>query len=450
MPRLVWGALFVLPLLFRIFAAYAIPVWPDEAYYWTWSRQLELHYFDHPPGVAWLLSFTANWPHPWSVRAPALVAALLTVLAASASAPKARLEVLLLYLGAPMFALGGIVATPDVFLVASLALGQAFLRRAEQPRFAHLAVWTFGAAALVKVAGGIVAVGLLVGALRHPCTRRQLRTAGPSLLLVICLVAIWAGFEFSAGRAFTYQWTRVHEAEGTLLGPLLVVVALGLCCGPVGAWAVFHTLWMRRTPEAYGVGALLLVCAYTAAMGSGEWHWVYPAFPLAAPMAATAISRRAAWWCGGIGALLFLYAATGPWGTWSRDPLRRGEGWKQVASEVEGLARAHEAKLLVVRRYQVASALRFHLRERWRVVELGRDRRSQYDLWPRAAIPLGQRVVAVSLGPLGGEVGRSGCAFERSGEIRQVETPRGGVVIAPMVATATCPALRPARDGVAD
>lgn len=27
----------------------------DEAYYWYWSKNLQLAYFDHPPAVAWLI-----------------------------------------------------------------------------------------------------------------------------------------------------------------------------------------------------------------------------------------------------------------------------------------------------------------------------------------------------------------------------------------------------------
>src|SRR5438067_2408447 len=29
---------------------------PDEAVYWTWSRHLDLSYFDHPPMIAYLIA----------------------------------------------------------------------------------------------------------------------------------------------------------------------------------------------------------------------------------------------------------------------------------------------------------------------------------------------------------------------------------------------------------
>ena len=57
----------VLILLFLLtikvlFVMYANPL-PDEAYYWLWSKNIALSYFDHPPLIAWfqaLLSFFSN------------------------------------------------------------------------------------------------------------------------------------------------------------------------------------------------------------------------------------------------------------------------------------------------------------------------------------------------------------------------------------------------------
>ena len=48
--------LFLLLLILMIkafFTIYAKPL-PDEAYYWLWSKNLALSYFDHPPLAAWV------------------------------------------------------------------------------------------------------------------------------------------------------------------------------------------------------------------------------------------------------------------------------------------------------------------------------------------------------------------------------------------------------------
>src|SRR3954471_4211933 len=41
--------------LVRLVFAGIIPLFPDEAYYWEWSRHLAAGYFDHPGGIAWLI-----------------------------------------------------------------------------------------------------------------------------------------------------------------------------------------------------------------------------------------------------------------------------------------------------------------------------------------------------------------------------------------------------------
>ena len=40
-------------LIKLIFIMYSHPL-PDEAYYWLWSHQVALSYFDHPPLAAWV------------------------------------------------------------------------------------------------------------------------------------------------------------------------------------------------------------------------------------------------------------------------------------------------------------------------------------------------------------------------------------------------------------
>jgi len=41
--------------IIRLVFAALIPIFPDEAYYWDWSRHLAAGYFDHPPMIALLI-----------------------------------------------------------------------------------------------------------------------------------------------------------------------------------------------------------------------------------------------------------------------------------------------------------------------------------------------------------------------------------------------------------
>ena len=39
----------------RALMAAMVPLTADEAYYWLWSKHLDLGYMDHPPAIAWLI-----------------------------------------------------------------------------------------------------------------------------------------------------------------------------------------------------------------------------------------------------------------------------------------------------------------------------------------------------------------------------------------------------------
>jgi 4-amino-4-deoxy-L-arabinose transferase-like glycosyltransferase len=43
--------------LVRLVLAGLIPLFPDETYYWEWSRRPAPSYYDHPPGIAAVIAF---------------------------------------------------------------------------------------------------------------------------------------------------------------------------------------------------------------------------------------------------------------------------------------------------------------------------------------------------------------------------------------------------------
>ncbi len=57
-PTIVLSVAFAFLLLLKLVFAVITEVAADEAYYWTWSQQLALSYYDHPPLNAWLLALT--------------------------------------------------------------------------------------------------------------------------------------------------------------------------------------------------------------------------------------------------------------------------------------------------------------------------------------------------------------------------------------------------------
>ena len=126
----------------RLFFAALIPLLPDEAYYWEWSRRLAPGYFDHPYGVALiirigesLLSPLGLFATPFSVRFGPVLAGWVAGLATVATADRvggstAAMRAALIMSVLPLAAAGLVLATPDSPLLAATAVAMYCLVRA--------------------------------------------------------------------------------------------------------------------------------------------------------------------------------------------------------------------------------------------------------------------------------------------------------------------------------
>lgn len=136
--RWLWLA-FGLITLWRLAAAWLLPVTQDEAYYIDWASRLDWGYFDHPPGVALLA--LGSWLAPTSAlagRLGNLLAATLTLALlirfyrACGLDPKQQFLALVVTAATFGGLVSGVLATPDTPLalawVLALTEGLAALR----------------------------------------------------------------------------------------------------------------------------------------------------------------------------------------------------------------------------------------------------------------------------------------------------------------------------------
>lgn len=107
-------------LLVKLFLAAVIPLAADENYYWVWSQNLQLSYFDHPAFIAWLLKLGEPLSIFGSaVRWPGVILGHLTVLVwiqtLKAWCDEERVFIwVLLALFSPLVGFGSLVMTPDL------------------------------------------------------------------------------------------------------------------------------------------------------------------------------------------------------------------------------------------------------------------------------------------------------------------------------------------------
>jgi hypothetical protein len=367
----------------------------DEAYYWVWSRDLALGYFDHPPLIAWLIrASTAVLGHSeLGVRALCVLLGVGAVALITASSRRAWISAMALA-SLPLFALGGLLATPDVPLLFGWALCLVGLVRGG--RWWLLAGLGAGLAILGKH------TGLLLVPLMLLARPRELRSPWPWLglgvagLLVLPHVAWLAShdwvtvlFQADHGLGIDGQPEPLPGLGGLLefLGGQVGLVSPLLFLCFAAYWAVgwmdrgiVRLWWLLSFP-------VFLFFALASLLAPSEANWAAPAYLGAAAGLAhmSARWRRVAWV--GIGfaavttAVLTTHALRPLW------PLPRDPTLSLVGGEVLGQAvQAWGVEPVYTTRYQEASWIRFYGGIHAEVLP-GSGRVSQFDFMPRHPDP---------------------------------------------------------------
>ena len=435
--RLRHGALAVVAVatLVRLAFAATLPLYPDEAYYWEWSRRLAAGYFDHPPGVAWSIALGTGFfsalgagLSPFGVRFIAVLCGLAASLAVVGTArriggERAGLYAALVICTMPLAATGLVLATPDAPLMAATGAGIYAVVRAVQSGVrsrASLAWWiaagiALGAAFTSKYTSILLPVGVVAAVLRAPGLRARLGEPGP---YAACLVATlvfapvllwnaqhdWQSFTFQIEHGLGVQRGSPVAREGELVGG-----QLGLAT-PILFVLMAVATWqgLRRTARAEE--ALLAVVAVvmwgffvvSAWRKPVEANWPAPAYvPAAALLAVTAATRWGGrgrrWTRWGIALAAALTTVVYAHALFDvlplaprRDPIARAFGYEAMAAAMDAARVRERARVpaatvwLGVDRYQDAAEAAFHLADHPDVFSLNlAGRANQYDFWPR-------------------------------------------------------------------
>jgi dolichol-phosphate mannosyltransferase len=239
---------------------------PEEAYYWNYSRHLDIGYLDHPPMVAWLIKLgTAIFgPSEFGVRIGAVACTVLTSiftyrLSRNLFGQASALGAVLLAQSLPFFFLSGMLMTPDSPLTAAWAACLYFLERAlaaEQPKAWRGVGVSVGLGLISKYSIGLLAPVTLLCLLRSPESRRWWRRPQPygAVLLALAIfspVIIWnAQHEWAS---FTFQTSR-RLAEAPRFALHRLIVSALILITPTGLLAVAAASW-RGTPPRSGEDA---------------------------------------------------------------------------------------------------------------------------------------------------------------------------------------------------
>ena len=310
----------------RLLTIFTTPLelYPDEAQYWLWSRELAWGYYSKPPMVAWIIAASTALggdSEPW-VRIGAVLAHAAAPLALHAAGSR-------LYDGwtgfwaAALYSLmpgvqlsAGVISTDAPMLVfLSLALwAYAVLLTAEPARNRLPAAVGLGAAlglaVLSKYAGLYLLAGLLAHAVASADARRRwdvprLAAAVAAAAVVVAPNLLWNathGFATVEHTADNAQWNvgaRFNPGEvlqflgGQLgvFGPVPFLVLIG------GAALLLMRPAMRRTLPPADTALLclalppLVIVAFQAFVSRANANWAVAAYPAGAILTAAWLVR---------------------------------------------------------------------------------------------------------------------------------------------------------------
>ena len=389
--------LLAMVLVARLVVAATTGIVEDEAYYWTWSTRLAAGYYDHPPGIAWLIAPFAELFGRTSlgVRAGPVLAGTLAVVTLL---PFVRDRWLLVAIvGAmPLYTLGGVLATPDAPMLAAWMLGLAGALRGNW----LVAGLGAGLAGLSKYTGWglwpLLALGVLAGPGTVPDRVRALRALLPGLVVTLIVLAPnllwnaqhdWISVKFQLGHGLGGEGATSKAAPGLLgavefLGAQVGLVSPVLFAAFVAFWcvgwrgdALDRLAWWTSLP-------VLVFFTLAATLARGEPNWAAPAWIGAAVGVARAGGRvhRAGWVGVGLAAALSALVVTHlyrPLVALPNDPTARLGVGAVLAESVE----AWGIEPVYTERYQEAALIRYY--EGLDAYALpGVARMDQFDLWP--------------------------------------------------------------------
>ncbi len=393
----------------RLVLAATTGIVEDEAYYWTWARQLAWGYYDHPPAIAAVIaaSDAVFGATALGVRGAAVILGSMLPLLLAPWAKDRRLLLLLLG-GMPLYTLGGVLATPDVPLLFGWTLALAGACRGAW----GLAGLGAGLAGLAKYSGwGIWPLFVLaelheVWLARRAGHRHEFPFVGmlAGMLLTGMVIApnlVWNAQHDWISIRFQFDHGLVQkEAPGlwgaaTFAGAQLLLVTPVLFGAMVAGWVSAFGKGAGRI-ERLGMWTSMPVFLFFTWAGSraqGEPNWAAPAWIGASLLLSRSSGRifRGAWLGGAFAAILSLAVVVHlyvPLVDLDRDPTARLGVGRDLADSVAAWGSTKvdgsgENRIgpVYTNRYQEAALLRYY-----RGIEAyalpGVDRADQFDLWP--------------------------------------------------------------------
>jgi 4-amino-4-deoxy-L-arabinose transferase-like glycosyltransferase len=423
-PTLAAGALIAAATLVRFFLAQWLPLLPDEAYYWQWSRHLDASYFSKGPAVAYTIAAgTALFGDSnlgirfFAVALSAGTAWQIFLLARFWYDEVTALIAVILLGVVPLYAVGAVVMTIDPLSAFFWVWAANFFSRAVRHGWMTdwlLAGFAVGSGFLAKYLNALELAAFLVFLLAVPAQRRWLWRPHFWAMLgvsIFCtLPVLWwnhAHGWISAGQLrqrgelngpFSLHYATFFDFLGmqaAMISPLLFIALLALAGGLIWRWCT--------SENAVSEGDLLLLILFLSVFlfyAVLAWHLRgEPNWPAVSYLGLVVVLasrwRRAVEAARGrafiVAAFLFAWVESLLLYNTSLlplpqrlDPLGRAVGWTEIAEHLGQLRREHDApQVLIADAYKEASIFSVHLPDHAFIYTKRHiPPANQFDFWP--------------------------------------------------------------------
>lgn len=433
-------------LALRLTTAFLVELTPQEAYYWNYAIHPALSYFDHPPGVAWVIR-SGYWlfgKTELGVRIGGLVLTLLSTFLLYALGrlwfnKQAGLWAAFLFQAVPLFFVYGMLITPDVpltfFWLLTLYLVSLAVRE-ERGGLWYLAGIALGFCLLSKYSAGVLLPSTFLFLWFDRRYRLWLLRIEPYAALMIALILFtpvilwnsehqWRSFAFQVGDRLVeetkYPLRRFGEFVLIQLGvtsPLFLVGLLMFGAAPLSL-PVKERRERWRFALFFAAPLLIFLLAYsTRTAVKANWPLpgylsllvaAYPAYRYlrfgSGARIITAARYFLIFWLSAL-PLLYCVAVYHSIATLPHvKPHRWTTGWRELGRIVGQEARSFESAsnqkvfLLGMDSHYIASALSFYADETHPVFSrtlVGRSALA-FSYWQPVTLPVGLNALAVDL-----------------------------------------------------
>ncbi|QHI95722.1 hypothetical protein GT348_05135 [Aristophania vespae] len=384
--KIILGGGLLCVIALRLVLAAFLPLSPDEAYYWLWSKSPQLSYMDHPPMVAlWIKAGTLLFgDRPLAIRFLGPLASFLGTIFLSLTgkklfpySQKRALYGAILLNCTLMFGLGMVIMTPDtpLFFFSILTLW-AFIQVLDEKRPLPSILWwlcvglCLGLAFDSKYTACFLGLGMVVYAIM--CRPKLFLKIGPWIGVLTCLITISPVIIWNANHhwiSFFKQGSRVgdwHPHRALTFISELVAGQIGLATPLIALICVGGFMKSRKEKPAlfWLVSPGIIILLFHAFGDRVQANWpaiLYPALMLSAGLILW-LQR----WVISIGVICALtiviqalFAPLALSAHW--DPIaRQVRGWEALTEELVSQAHASHSQALYVKDYALASILAYH------------------------------------------------------------------------------------------